>query len=109
MFWQTNTTGSFHTEARFSASWKAPMLLAPSPKLHTVTCPLFFSCAAQARPLAIGRPEPTTPVVTGRPEARWVMCIGPPLPLQVPVARPMNSATNGRSGMPLASWSWMPR
>jgi hypothetical protein len=59
--------------------------------------------------LAIGKPDPTTPVVTGSPEATCVMCIGPPLPLQVPLALPMNSATKGARGMPLASWSWMPR
>ena len=30
-------------------------------------------------------PPPTMPVVTISPDAGWVMCIGPPLPLQVPV------------------------
>src|SRR6266699_1130273 len=35
-----NTTGSAQTTARFSASWNAPMLVAPSPKKHTVTWPV---------------------------------------------------------------------
>ena len=109
LFWQTNTTGSFHTAAMFRASWKAPMLLAPSPKLTTVTRSVPSSWAASARPLAIGMPPPTMPVVTISPDAGWVMCIGPPLPLQVPVARPRNSAHSSRSGTPLARWSCRPR
>ena len=40
LFSQTNTTGSRHTAARFTASWNAPMLVVPSPKKHTVTWPL---------------------------------------------------------------------
>ena len=31
MFSTTNSTGSFHTAARFRASWKSPSLVAPSP------------------------------------------------------------------------------
>ncbi len=30
-------TGSFHTAAKFSASWKAPILVVPSPKKQTET------------------------------------------------------------------------
>ena len=37
MFSQTKTTGSFHTTAKFSASWKAPILVVPSPKKQTET------------------------------------------------------------------------
>ena len=55
-----------------------------------------------ARPLAIGMLEPTMPVVTITPELGWVMCIGPPLPLQVPVAFPNNSAMMARGSTPLA-------
>ena len=35
LFSHTKITGSFHTTAKFSASWKAPMLVVPSPKKHT--------------------------------------------------------------------------
>jgi len=38
-------------------------------------------------------------------EAGWVMCIGPPLPLQVPVTRPAISAQRARKGTPLANMS----
>jgi len=59
LFSQTNTTGAFHTTAMFSASWNAPMFVAPSPKKHTATCPVPSSCAAQAAPSAIGMCAPT--------------------------------------------------
>ena len=32
LFSQMNTMGSFFTPAKFNASWKSPVLLAPSPK-----------------------------------------------------------------------------
>ena len=51
LFWQTNTTGSDHTEARLSDSWKAPMFVAPSPKLQIVTRPSPLSCEARPRPI----------------------------------------------------------
>ena len=35
LFSQTNSTGSFQIAARFSPSWKAPLLTAPSPKNAT--------------------------------------------------------------------------
>ena len=62
-----------------------------------------------ARPLAIGMLLPTMPVVTITPDSGCVMCIGPPLPLQVPVALPAISAHSSLDGTPLASMSWMPR
>ena len=64
------------------------MLAAPSPKFVTVTRFSPFTCASSASPHPIGIPEPTTPVVTMHPLAGCVTCIGPPLPLQVPVLRP---------------------
>jgi hypothetical protein len=45
------------------------------------------------------------PVVTITPLSGCVMCIGPPLPLQVPVTRPAISAHSGRSGTPFATMS----
>jgi hypothetical protein len=59
--------------------------------------------------LAIGMLLPTMPVVTITPEAGCVMCIGPPLPLQVPVTLPASSAHSSLIGTPLAIESWMPR
>src|ERR1017187_9433560 len=58
LFSHTNTTGSRHTAARLTASWNAPMLVAPSPKKQTVTCPVRRIMAAQASPQAIGRGGP---------------------------------------------------
>jgi hypothetical protein len=58
MYWlfsHTNTTGAFHTAAMLSASWKAPMLVVPSPKKHTATWPLLRYWADHAAPSAIGR------------------------------------------------------
>jgi hypothetical protein len=109
LFWQTNTTGSSHTAARLSASWNAPMLLAPSPKLHTVTRPSPRSWEATASPLAIGRPPPTMPVVTISPARGSDRCIGPPLPLEVPLALPSISARISGNEAPLAMLSWIPR
>ena len=45
------------------------MFVAPSPKLQTVTRPSAFISEASANPLAIGRPAPTSPVVTISPDA----------------------------------------
>jgi hypothetical protein len=59
LFSQTNSTGSFHTAARLRASWKAPMLVAPSPKKATATWLVPRSLADQAAPQAIGRWAPT--------------------------------------------------
>src|SRR5580700_11084118 len=58
LFSQTKITGSFHTAAKFSASWNAPILVVPSPKKHTETsfAPLYW--ARQAAPQAIGRCAP---------------------------------------------------
>ena len=60
-------------------------------------------------PLAIGIDDPTIPVVTITPLAGWVMCIGPPLPFEVPAARPYISAMISLSGVPFATMSWMQR
>lgn len=35
LFWQTKTTGTFQTAAKFTASWKSPSEVAPSPKKQT--------------------------------------------------------------------------
>src|SRR3546814_8550339 len=72
------------------------MFDAPSPKLVTATLSSPRTCAASARPLAMGMPLPTMPVVTTTPLSGWVMCIGPPLPLHDPVVRPAYSAHNSR-------------
>ena len=52
LFWHRKTTGSSHTAARLAASWKAPMLVAPSPNEATVTRPVALACR---RPGQAGR------------------------------------------------------
>jgi enoyl-CoA hydratase len=73
---------------------------------HRVGSP---SSRFQANEVAIGMVLPTMPVVIITPDAAWLMCMGPPLPLHVPVTRPAISAHNSRTGTPFASMSWMPR
>ena len=63
-------TGAFCTPAKFSASWKAPWLVAPSPKKATATPSVPMWRAASAAPTACGAPEATTPLVPNRPMAR---------------------------------------
>ena len=58
LFSQTKTTGSLYTAAKFSASWKAPMLVVPSPKKHTATWSVPRYWADQAAPLAMVRWAP---------------------------------------------------
>jgi hypothetical protein len=58
LFSQTKITGSFHTAAKFKASWKAPILVVPSPKKQTETSLSPLYCARQAAPQAIGRCAP---------------------------------------------------
>ena len=45
-------TGRFHTAATFSASWKSPSLVAPSPVKTNVACFFLFSTSAKAIPSA---------------------------------------------------------
>ena len=54
LFSMTNSTGSFHTAARFKASWKSPSLVAPSPVKVAATRFSPRSWAARARPSATG-------------------------------------------------------
>ena len=50
----TKTTGSFHSAARFSDSWKAPWLAAPSPVTATATRSVPWWRKAKACPSAGG-------------------------------------------------------
>jgi hypothetical protein len=59
LFSQRKSTGSFQSEARFSASWNSPSATAPSPKTQAVTRIRPCRASANARPTAIGRPPPT--------------------------------------------------
>ena len=61
LFSQMNTTGSFHSAASETPSWKAPWLTAPSPKKHSVTRPSPRYFDANATPAASGRWPPTMP------------------------------------------------
>src|SRR5258708_21706009 len=61
LFSQMNSTGRDQTAAMLSASWKAPMLVAPSPKKATATWPDPLSLADQAAPAASRRCAPPRP------------------------------------------------
>ena len=82
LFSQTKRTGRFQTAARFSPSWKAPVLEPPSPKKATVTAlrPCIF--AVRPAPAAMGMPAPTMPFAPRIPRSRSAMCMEPPFPLQ---------------------------
>ena len=58
--WKTKTAGTFQSWARFSASWKVPMFVAPSPKNATPTRGSPRSLNASAAPVMAGSPPPTT-------------------------------------------------
>ena len=82
LFSQTNTTGRFHTAAMFTPSWKAPVLLPPSPKNATVTRSLPRIFCARPAPVAMGTPAPTMPLAPRIPSSKSAMCMEPPLPWQ---------------------------
>ena len=102
MFSHTNTTGSRHTAARLSASWKAPMFVAPSPKNATATWSVPRSVADHAAPTAIGRCEPTIAYEPSIPASALVRCIEPPLALHSPVALLISSARHASGEAPQA-------
>src|SRR3972149_5747044 len=106
LFSHTNTTGNRHAAARLTASWKAPMLVVPSPKKHTDTWPVPLSCAAQAAPAAIGRCAPTMAYEPMAPLVTSVRCIEPPLPPQMPMLRPAISPMSAPMGA-LRSRVWL--
>src|SRR5579875_2986082 len=97
-----NSTGRAQTEARLSASWKAPMFVAPSPKNATATCPLPRSRADQAAPAAIGRCAPTIAYEPSMPADALVRCIEPPLALHSPVDLLISSARHSAGLAPRA-------
>ncbi len=82
LFSATKTTGRSHTLAMFSASWKLPVLDAPSPKKQSTTRSVPWSFCASAAPTATGMLPPTMPVAPRLPCATSAMCMEPPLPLQ---------------------------
>jgi len=104
LFSQTNTMGSFQTEAMFSDSWNSPSAAAPSPKKHTRSrrpCPRAGRRERRAarrwaalRPRCRWRPS--------MPTEKSAMCMEPPLPLQYPSTRPNSSAIIRRTSAPLA-------
>jgi hypothetical protein len=51
-------TGSFHTAARFMASWVSPSLVPPSPEKASATRASPRSWAARPRPQATGSMAP---------------------------------------------------
>ena len=58
LFSTTKSTGSFQTAARFTASWKSPSLVPPSPLNVAATRGSLRSWAARARPSATGSMAP---------------------------------------------------
>ncbi len=109
MFTQTNSTGSFQTEARFTDSWNDPVLVAPSPKKQTVMFGDFCMRWLSADPTAMGMPPPTIPFAPRLPTEKSAMCMHPPRPLQYPVSLPRNSAIIRSSRMPLPMLCPWPR
>ena len=97
-----NSTGSDQTEARLSASWNAPMLVAPSPKNATATWPVPRSRADQAAPAASGRCAPTMAYEPSIPAEALVRCMEPPLALHTPVALLISSARHSAGVAPRA-------
>lgn len=91
LFWHTNTIGRSHSAAMLAASWNDPVLVAPSPKLTTVTRSSPLRRAAIASPTATGGPAPTMPVESITPTSGLAMCMVPPLPRPAPMVRPIIS------------------
>ena len=109
LFTQTNSTGSFHTEARFTDSWKEPVPVAPSSKNATVTWGDFFSRWLSADPTAMGMPPPTIPLAPRLPMEKSAMCMQPPRPPHYPVSLPRNSAIIRSNLIPLPMLCPCPR
>ena len=99
----TKTTGAFHTAAMFSASWKVPMFVAPSPKNVIAAESVPRSFAESAAPTATGSPAPTIANAPIRPREKSVRCIEPPTPRQQPLVRPISSPNAAVIAMPRAS------
>ena len=85
---EAKTIGSCSTAAKLRPSWKAPSLLAPSPKKQTATWSLRRSAKASPRPVTTVLPAPTIASAGSIPTAGSPRCIEPPLPAQQPVLLP---------------------
>src|ERR1700733_4913729 len=102
-------TGNFHTTAKLSASWNAPILVVPSPKKQTATSVPPRYCARQADPQAIGRGAPTIAYDPDTPCSTEVRCIEPPLPRIRPMSRSISSPSMPSIEAPRASVCAWPR
>ncbi len=90
--------GSFHSEARLSDSWKAPMLLAPSPKQTTVTRPSLAEVRRGGKAHA-DRQSAADDAGSDHYTGFGVRDVhGAALPLQAPVALPKISANSSSRG-----------
>src|SRR5258708_35878314 len=101
LFSQMNSTGRAQTAAMLSASWKAPILVAPSPKKATATWPDPLSLADHAAPAASGRCAPTIayePSMPAEPLVRW---IDPPVSFHPPPATLTSAARHASAVEPL--------
>ncbi|MNR27476.1 hypothetical protein D3C85_1447510 [compost metagenome] len=104
----TNTTGSFHRAARFSVSWKAPWLAAPSPIKATATPGLPCSWRDSAAPTAGPMPSAMIPEQEKFTRASN-RCIWPPRPPDRPAFLPKISASISLRCTPLATAMWCGR
>src|SRR4030095_10231999 len=102
LFSHRKMTGSFHTAARLIDSWKAPSLLAPSPKKATATRSVPCSLLPRAAPTAVGMDDPRMPDSPRMPTLKSARCMEPPLPLHRPVRLPKSSAMGFGTCPPLA-------
>ena len=77
--------GRFHTAAMLRPSWKAPMLVAPSPKRLNATPSVFLVANCRAAPTVTGMPAPTMAKVGSSPTSGSLKCIEPPSPPMQPI------------------------
>ena len=82
------------------------MLVAPSPKKHTVTCPVPRYWADQAVPLAMTSCAPMIAYEPRTPLDTSSRCMDPPLPCIRPFCLPSSSAMTGVIAVPRAS-TWL--
>ena len=97
----TNSTGNSKSLAQLRLSRKGPRFVAPSPKKQTTILRSPLSLSACAAPTAMVSPAATTPFAPSMPTLKSAMWSEPPLPWQVPVARPKQLGHHGGRGGPL--------
>ena len=103
----TKRTGRPNTRDQFSPSRNGPRLIAPSPNRQATIRFSRRSLIACAAPAAIEMLAATTPFAPSIPTSKSAMCMEPPLPPQLPPARPNSSRIIASGSAPLAMvWPW---